>query len=105
MKILLRAVSGLIVWAISFAALYGLQGLICSPRLSGRFSLLPYDGRELLVGIWLLFLGTLAWMAWRMWPDRQQKPVVSWLAPVLALTGLFAAFYTGLPVVFTTICH
>ena len=101
---LLRALSGLILWAGAFSLIYGLQGLLCSPRLSGWTSALPYDGRELLIGTWLLCLALLGWLSLRLWRGRKSGSLLEWLAPILALTGAFATLFTGFPVVVATTC-
>lgn len=101
---LVRAVAGLIGWAIAFSLLYGLQGLVCSPRLAGVAAALPYNGRELLTAAWLLFLAVLAWASWVLWHRNRGEIMLGWLAPILALTGLGATFYTGFPVLFATTC-
>ncbi len=101
---LLRTLSGLIGWAAAFSLIYGLQGLVCSPRVEGLTRGLPYDGREFLIGAWLLCLILLGWLSWRLWRDRQMETLLEWLAPVLALTGLAATLFTGFPVAVATIC-
>ncbi|WP_431470826.1 hypothetical protein [Sphingosinithalassobacter sp. LHW66-3] len=99
---LLRAVSGLIVWAVAFSALYGLQGLVCAAgwqatRL-GPLSL----GRAMLVLLWLGFLALLAWMSWRF--AHGSRDFLGLLAIGLALVGLVATAYTGAPVLAGSIC-
>lgn len=101
---LLRALSGLIAWAGAFSLIYGLQGLVCSPRLAGLTSVLRYDGREFLIGTWLLCLSLLSWLSLRLWRGRKKESLLEWLAPILALTGLVATLFTGFPVVVATTC-
>jgi len=102
---LLRAVSGLIVWAAAFSALYGLQGLVCAfgwqATALGPLSL----GRALLIVLWLAVLALLSWMAWRFWPRQQGPSFLNRLAFAIAVIGLIATAYTGLPVVSTSVCH
>lgn len=101
---LLRAMSGLIGWAVAFSVLYGIQGLVCSPRLAPLVSTLPYGGREVLITVWLLFLALLAWASWALWHRERNDTLLDWLAPILALTGLAATLFTGFPVAFATTC-
>lgn len=102
---LLRAVAGLIVWALAFSAIYGLQGLVCGLRWQavalGPLSL----GRALLILLWLAFVALLSWMNWRFWPRRKDSGLLSRLAAATALIGLVATAYTGLPVVSTSVCQ
>ena len=88
---LLRALSGLILWAGAFSLIYGLQGLLCSPQVSGWTSALRYDGRELLIGTWLLCLALLSWLTLRLWRGRTKESLLEWLGPILALTGFVSA--------------
>ncbi|OWK28308.1 hypothetical protein [Sphingomonas mucosissima] len=99
-----RAMTGLIGWAVAFSVLYGLQGLVCSPRLAPLVGPLPYNGRELIIGAWLLFLTILAWASWAIWRRQQNGTLLDWLARILALTGLASLLFTGFPVVFATTC-
>lgn len=104
MTALLRAIAGLIGWAIAFSLIYGLQGLVCSPRLAGVMTTLPLAGRELLIGAWLLCLALLAWLAFALSRLARRETLLDWLAPILALTGLGATIFTGFPVVIATTC-
>ena len=101
---LLRASAGLILWAVAFSAIYGLQGLVCGlgwqTVVLGPISL----GRALLILLWLAFLALLAWMTWR-FRHLQASGFLNRLAAAIALIGLIATAYTGLPVVTTTVCH
>lgn len=102
---LLRATGGLIGWAVAFSLLYGLQGLVCSPRAAGWTDGLPLHGRELLVACWLLYLAALAGFSWRVGPCAASgASVAAWLAPVLGWVGTLSLAITGMPVVFATTC-
>jgi len=67
------AVSGLIVWAFAFSAIYGLQGLVCGlgwPAVAlGPVSL----GRALLILLWLAFVALLSWMTWHSGRGRRMR--------------------------------
>lgn len=100
----LRSMTGLIGWAIAFSLIYGLQGLVCSPRLASLVGNLPLEGREVLIAAWLLSIAVLAWATWVLYHRNRRDTLLDWLAPVLAITGLAATAYTGFPVVFATTC-
>lgn len=98
MTTILRAVSGLIGWALSFSLIYALQGLVCSPRFA------PFAAREILIGTWLLCLAALGWLAFLLRPSTPRPSLADWLGFVLAVTGLVSTLFTGFPVLFATTC-
>lgn len=104
MRPLLRALSGFILWAAGFAALYGLQGLVCAPQLAGTVGKMPLAGRELLMALWLAFLALSGWWTHRLWQSRSRESLLDWLAPILAVTGTLATIATGFPVLFANMC-
>lgn len=102
---LLRAVAGLVVWAVAFSVFYGAQGLVCA-RGWQDVAIGPVSvGRALLVVLWLAFCALLGWMAWhlrRAWPGGT---FLDRLAATSAVVGLISVIYTGLPVVATAVCR
>ncbi len=100
MKELLRAVSGLIVWAATFALLYGLEGLACAESQRGS----PAFGRLALILPWAGALGVLGWMTWYFASRRQGMPFLDRLAVGSAATGLAATLYTGVPILAASRC-
>ncbi len=102
---LLRAVAGLIVWAVAFSAIYGLQGLVCALGWQA-VSLGPVSlGRLLLIVLWLGFVALLGWMSWRFRQDWQEGSFLGRMAFAMAVVGLVSTAFTGAPVVSTSVCH
>lgn len=99
MTSMLRALSGLIVWAISFSVIYALQGFACSARFA------PLSGRGMLIAAWLLSLAVLGWLFLMLRRSASRGAIIDWLAPALALIGLISTIFTGFPVLFTTLCN
>lgn len=101
---LLRAVSGLIVWAVAFSALYGLQGLGCAlgwdAIMVGPLQL----GRAALIALWLGFLALHSWMIWHFAVQDPVGTFLSRMAVAIAIIGWVATIYTGVPVVITSMC-
>ncbi|VXC68215.1 hypothetical protein [Sphingomonas sp. AX6] len=94
---LLRACTGLIVWAVIFSLLYGIEGMGCAA---------PWDRRVLrasLVIVWLVGVAALAALSWqwtRVRPHRDVERIGQWLA----IAGLIATIVTGLPVATLSLC-
>lgn len=91
------SVAGYVVWAVSFVAIYGLQGIACEMPWS--------DGlrRGLLIGLWALFCALAAVPVALM--RRTEMPgawsPIGWAAN---LSALAATVWTGMPVLFATTC-
>jgi hypothetical protein len=102
---LLRLFAGLLIWAIAFAVVYGLQGLGCAQGWH-RFSLGPYQAlRAILVAAWLAFLVAAA--LWARYGVARQGPgdgVLPRLERGVAVTGAVAIAYTLFPVAWTSAC-
>lgn len=94
---LLRACAGLIVWAVVFGALYAIEGIGCA----GGWN--PVTLRTLLIAVWLVGLGGLAWLSWRWWP-RSGDALIDWIAGVVAIVGLVSTLWTGIPVATLSVC-
>lgn len=101
---LLRAVSGLILWAIGFAMLYAVQGLSCALDWDAAQVAGISTARLVLIAIYLFWLAALAWLCWRLRPQSGRTDLLEWLGLTCAVIGLFSMLYTGLPVVATTTC-
>ncbi len=102
---LLRASAGLIIWAVAFSALYGLQGLGCAfgwdASSIGSLSL----ARLVLV---LVYVGSgvlLAYLCWALRPRKTDTDFTSRLAFAGAVAGFFSLAYTGMPVVAASVCR
>lgn len=94
---LLRACSGLIVWAIVFSLLYGIEGFGCAQ---------PWDDQTLriiLMSVWLSTLIGLAWLSWRWLPTRKGTEIDR-LPGVIAFIGLVSTAWTGFPVAVLSTC-
>lgn len=104
MTALLRAVSGLILWAIAFSMLYALQGLACalgwdSVRFAGISA-----ARLALVLVYAGWTAILTWLCWYLFPRPGRHDFLARLAFACAIVGLVSAVYTGLPVIAATLC-
>lgn len=102
---LLRAISGLIGWALAFSTLYAVQGLSCAlgwdeTRLVGIGA-----SRIILIGIYTAWVLLLAWLCWHFRPQRRSNELMAWLAFACAIVGLVSTIYTGLPVLIATACN
>lgn len=101
---LLRAIAGLIVWALAFSSLYALQGIACTAGLDG----VPPAGISLarlpLVALYAFWLALHLWLCWRLGPLRHGPALIDRMAFGLAVVGLVSTAYTGFPVAVTTIC-
>ncbi len=99
MKEILRLSLPISVWLIGFSVLYGLQGLACSRHWPAG-----WEARPLLIAAWVVWVvvqGVLLISVLNRGPtSRQMQPIVI----ALAVTSLFAAVWTGMPVVATTLC-
>jgi len=94
---LLRACTGLIVWAAVFSLLYAVEGLGCAQGwTTGAL-------RAVLVAIWGASLAGLGWLAWRWWPKRGEA-LVDWTAGVIAIVGFVSILWTGFPVATLSAC-
>lgn len=101
MRLLLRWIAGLIVWAAGFNLLYALHGIGCGAGWDGR-TIGPLS-----VFRWALVLGWLApatvgaWLAWR---ERHPVDRAGRIALACAGVGLTATVATGAPVLFFPAC-
>lgn len=94
---LLRACTGLIVWAVIFSLLYAVEGWGCAQGWdTGAL-------RAVLVAIWGVSLVGLGWLAWRWWPKRGEA-LADWTAGVIAIVGFVSILWTGFPVAILSAC-
>jgi hypothetical protein len=100
---LLRIGSGLLLWAVAFTGVYGLQGLGCALGWQ-RHQLGPLDAlRAALLLTWLGFLGVAALRAARSF-RRAPAGIAGHLEAGLALVGAAAIAYTLFPVAWIAPC-
>ena len=94
---LLRACTGLIVWAVVFSLLYGIEGLGCAAQWDGHVL------RASLVIVWLIGVAALAALSWQ-WTRAHSRDDLGRVGQWLAIAGLIATIVTGLPVATLTLC-
>jgi hypothetical protein len=98
-RALLATLAGPTIWAIGFSVLYGLSALACEYGWNGRLVLVP---------VWLLHCAALGWLvlwSWRWHSEGEAAPLLRFVAFAMALTGLVAMIWTGLPVATTSMCR
>lgn len=101
---LLRAVGGLIAWAVAFTMLYAVQGLSCALGWDGVQALGISAARLLLVATYIGWLAALAWLCWYLRPRPGRAELLQRLGLICAVIGLVSTLYTGFPVLATTVC-
>lgn len=101
MKDLLRAIAGLILWAIAFSMLYGLHGLGCALGWD-RQSVGPFTLFRLsLIATWIVAVAAAAGLCWFEWGKRG---AVARLSLTIAGIGLAGTILIGTPVLFFPAC-
>jgi hypothetical protein len=102
MRDILRLSVPMTVWLMSFSAVYGLQGLVCSERL-------PYAGastRHLLILTAILAVSTQAVLLWGLHSERWGSPhaFIRATSIILGIVALISTIWTLFPVAFMSIC-
>jgi hypothetical protein len=105
MSDILRISLPLTAWLVAFSAVYGLQGLVCSPRWAeigfdlqmGRWALALAAGLSVALQVALLMILRRPGFA-------AQSRFVQGLSLSLALVALVATLWTLLPTVTTSLC-
>lgn len=102
---ILRISVPLTVWLAAFSAVYGLQGLICSPRWA-EASLGLDIGRIALIAAWLLSIALQVAFLLALRSPRFASPsrFMQGTSLALALAALVATVWTFLPVATTSLC-
>ena len=90
------------VWLMSFSAVYGLHGLVCSERL-------PYADaatRHLLILTAILAVSTQAVFLWGLNSKRwgSPHPFIRTTSIILGVVALISTIWTLFPVAFMSIC-
>ena len=104
MSDILRLSLPLTLWLASFSAIYGLQGVICSPYWPGlglghgRIALIACGAVALALQIGLLF-------CLRRSPLRARLPWVHRLTTILAAVAIVATIWTVMPVLVVSVCR
>lgn len=104
MTALLRAISGLILWAMAFSSLYALQGLACAQGWDNVAYAGVSAARLGLVLLYAGWTGASLWLCWHSYPRAAHRDFLARLAFACAVIGLLSTIYTGAPVVATTVC-
>ena len=94
---LLRACSGLIVWAVLFSLLYAIEGIGCAQGWDATAL------RGVLVAIWLVGIAGLIALVIRAHRHRD-RDLMARLSFRVALSGLVATIITGVPVATLSLC-
>lgn len=102
MTALVKMVSGLIAWAVSFSVLYALHGLGCARGWEGEVAFGLTQARALLLVTWILLIAVhcvlLVWL--RQHRDTQMQRIgiaIGWI-------GLGATIVTGVPILAISSC-
>lgn len=97
MTALLRACTGLIVWAVVFSLLYAVEGMGCANGWDASML------RAVLVAIWLASVAILIAITIQTRRTRD-RDLMSRIAFWGAITGLVATVVTGMPVATLSLC-
>lgn len=102
---LLRISVPLTVWLAAFSAVYGLQGLVCSPRWA-EAGLDLATGRGALLIAWASAVALQVAILLTLRLPRLASPsrFVQWTSLALAVVALVATLWTLLPVATTSAC-
>lgn len=102
---ILRISVPLTVWLSAFSAVYGIQGLVCSPRWA-QAGLDVTSGRGVMVAAWVAAgaLQVAFLLALRSPRFASPSPWVRWVSVLLAVVALVATVWTLLPIVTITAC-
>ncbi|MFV0623192.1 hypothetical protein ACBY01_04155 [Sphingomonas sp. ac-8] len=102
MRLLIRLLAGLTLWAAAFALLYGLHGIGCAVGWDRRIVAGVSVQHGALAGAWFVSLVAAALLAWRL--RRPRATVLDRATAALGLVGLAATFATGLPILTAPAC-
>jgi phage shock protein PspC (stress-responsive transcriptional regulator) len=95
-KALMRAIAGLIVWAVAFCVVYGLEGMACGLGWP------PGTMRTVLVASWLAFVaGGVALLPWL---RARDEGLAERLALPMGIVGVVSTLWTLFPVAFSAQC-
>ncbi|CAM3733445.1 hypothetical protein [Litorimonas haliclonae] len=102
MRDILRLSVPMTVWLMSFSAVYGLQGLVCSERLS-------YEGaaaRPMLIVAAIIAVFTHTVLLWGLYSKRwgSPHPFIRSVSTILGVVALISTIWTLFPVAFMSIC-
>ncbi|EPX83138.1 hypothetical protein ruthe_02755 [Rubellimicrobium thermophilum DSM 16684] len=103
---ILRLALPLTTWLAAFSAVYGLHGLVCSPRWA-QAGLGPETGRPVLLLAAGLAIGLQIALLLALRRSRlaAPSPLIRRITTMLAVSALVATVWTLTPVTATTTCH
>jgi hypothetical protein len=104
MSALLRMTAGLTLWAIAFCLLYGLHGIGCARGWATIAVAGTSLHRAALAALWIACLAAGAALVARSRPHRHAQALVDRAAFPIALIGLVATLFTGLPILLLPAC-
>lgn len=102
MRDILRLSVPMTVWLMSFSAVYGLQGLVCSQHFA-------YEGaaaRPLLIVAAIIAVFAQTVLSWGLYSKRwgSPHPFIRTVSTILGVIALFATIWTLFPVALMSIC-
>ena len=98
----------LTIWLISFSAVYGLQGIVCSSSWSKTPGIAGLGwGRLVLLAAFVIATVVQTATLAALWRTRfdDSTGFMRWMTLTLAVAGLVAVFWTLLPVAVLSICN
>lgn len=102
MTALIKMVSGLIAWAVSFSVLYALHGLGCARGWEGEVAFGLTQARALLLVVWALLIG--AHVLLLLWLQRHRDTQMQRIGITIGWIGLGATIVTGVPILAISSC-
>lgn len=102
MRDILRLSMPMTVWLMSFSAVYGLQGLVCSSRLSYEQT----ASRYLLILAVIIAVSLQVVLLWGLYSQRwgSPHPFIRATSTVLGSVALIATIWTLFPVAVMSLC-
>lgn len=107
MALVVRALGGLLIWALGFSALYGLHGLVCAAGWGARPLAGPVTlAGAALIGAWLVLLAAagLFLLAMHRSTAGSGSPFLHRLGMIGAWAGLAGLVFMGAPVLLPAHC-
>lgn len=100
----LGLLAGFLLWGLAFVTLYAVHGFACAIGLDDTVT------RIALAVLFVSFLAAHACLAWQFWLHCRQRVeppfrLVRLVSFILALAALGTTCWTGLPVLFLSICR
>lgn len=102
---ILRISIPITVWIAAFSAVYGLEGIVCSPHWAGA-GLTLAQGRTALIAAWAFAIAVqvVLLLALRAPRFASDSGFIRWVSVALAAVSLVAVVWTLFPVATMSIC-